>query len=157
MKLINSKTVTQSKKSTNVFTCGFILLILLMTAVYIISFYSDKLYISVICGILAVILCSAYFFLFLFSKTKHNRLYREILNGLSQKDNFIFLGYDGETEENGVPLIRVNAEYTSEDGETYVRTLYLIVALPSPDLKANKEYVFTTHRNIIIGIEEPEN
>lgn len=157
MELINSKTVSQAKKSLNLFLCGFILLLALATAGYILSFYSDKLYVSVICGISAVIVCSAYFFLFLFSKLKHNRLYREILTGLSQKDRFVFKGLDGETEENGVPLVRVNAEYTSDDGETYIRTLYLVRALDRPRLKKETEYLFTTHRNVIIRIEELTN
>ena len=130
------------------------MLLILCISGYAISFSSNNLYVSVFTGIFSVLLCSVYYFLVCFKKIKHARLYKEIASGLITEDKFTFIGFDGETEENGVELLRANTFYTSDDGEKYTRTLYFIKSLPHPKLKSGVEYTFVTHRNIIIEIKD---
>lgn len=154
MKLLNAKIIDKQNKSLTRSLLGFVGVLVICIAGYILSFLSNKLYISVIAGILSVLVCSAYYFLVCFKNIKHARLFKEIASGLSNEDKFVFIGFDGETEENGVELLRLNASYTSDDGEEYTRTLYFIKSLPYPELKSGVEYTFVTHRNIIIEIKD---
>lgn len=154
MKILNTKIIDKQNKSLTRTIAGFAAVLVICIAGYILSFLSNKLFVSVIAGILSVLICSAYYFLLCFKNIKQAKLFREIATGLKTEDKFVFIGFDGETEENGVELLRLNTSYRSDDGEEYTRTLYFIKSLPLPKLKPGDEYMFVTHRNIIVEIKD---
>lgn len=154
MKILDEKITEKQNKASFRALAGFTALLILCIACYILSFLSNKLYVSLIAGIVSTLICSAYYFLLCFKNSKHIRLFKEINSGLKTEDKFVFIGFDGETEENGVELLRLNASYRADDDEEYTRTLYFIKSLPHPELKSGVEYTFVTHRNIIIEIKD---
>ena len=131
----------------------FFVLLLACFIGYIFSFTSGKLYVSLIVGIVSAIVCVFYYYAYIFAKNKLLKLYKSISSGIFQEDTFIFDSFDGDTEHDGVELIRVKAKYADSD-EDFERTLYFIKVLPVPPLKSGDRIEVKTYQNIIISIKD---
>jgi hypothetical protein len=153
MNLLDEQFFHNLKKKKNTATCIFIILCLLFTTAYVLSFFSNLLYVSVLTGIIAVVILVLFYYALVFDKVKLLKLYKNINSGIYQEDSFVFNEYDGPTEHDGVKLIRLTCTFT-EDNETFDRTLYFIEAVPSPTLEKGQIIKVKTYQNIILNIED---
>ena len=153
MNLLKADFFDKLKKQRNRLLIIFIVLVMLFMAVYFFSFYLNILWISMLIGVFAVIICVLFFYGLIFDKNKLLKLYNDVLKGITQEDSYTFKNYDGITEHDGVRLIRLICTF-EDDNEIFERTLYFLTDLPYPQLKEGQQIQVETHRNIIINIKD---
>ncbi len=153
MNILSKKNYDLISKKHNRGLILFFAFLLLGIVGYIISFKSGILFVSLVVGVLAVIICSAIYFSAVFEYEKLIKLFKNSKIGINQEERYTFIKFDGETERDGIKLSRITAKYTNEN-EEYERTLYSVKALPFVELKTLAEYTFTTYQNIIISVKE---
>ncbi len=153
MTLINKDFFIELRKKRNKLLALFIALTVLFLIAYISSFYFNILWISMFIGIFAVIISVLYYYTLIYDKNKLLKFYNDVLNGITQKDTYVFKKTDELTEHDGVRLLRLICTF-EDDGEVFERTLYFLSDIPHPTLIEGQKIQVETHRNIIINIEE---
>lgn len=153
MNLLDNDFFIKLKKKRNINLIVFFIITIFFCCAYVLSFYSNNLLISIAVGIASVVLLVLYYYGFIFDKIKLIKLYKNILNGITQEDSYTFKKFDDETEHDGVKLLRVICSFT-DDNEEFERTLYFLKALPYPELSQGKKIKVKTYQNIILDIED---
>lgn len=151
MELLSSEKIKkiQDKSSRNFVIFCFICVLFLVA--YVFSFTFDSLIISILCGVVGVIVSLIFYYAFVFEGLKLVKLFKDVKQGILQKETYVFVGNDIFTEHDGLRLNSINVTYVDE-GETFERTLYFVSALEYPTLSEGQTFVAHTFRNIITEI-----
>ncbi len=153
MNLFNEDFFVKLKKKKSTLVLIFIALCILFTTLYVLSFLTNQLYISIITGAVSVIVLVLFYYGLIFDKAKLIKLYKNINQGICQEESYTFNEFDGPTEHDGVKLIRLMCSFTDEN-EIFERTLYFVEELPHPTLKKGQTIKVKTYQNIILNIED---
>ena len=153
MNLLDKDFFYKLRNKRNSFLIVFVILTIIFTIAYVMSFMFNNLWLSIGLGVISVIVLVLFFYTLIFDKNKLLKFYRDVMNGITQEDIYTFTKIDGETEHDGVCLLRLICTF-DDDGETFERTLYFLCDLPHPTLESGQKIKVKTHRNIIINIED---
>ncbi len=153
MNLLKEDFFENLTKKRNTLLIVFCVLTLVLLAAYVLSFYINILWVSILVGIVAVVFLVLFYYGLIFDKNKLIKLYKNINSGIYQEDTYLFKSFDDLTEHDGVRLIRVICTFNDEN-EVFERTLYFLSDLPYPSLEEGQQIKVKTHQNIIINIED---
>lgn len=152
MNLIKEDFFDNLRKKRNFFLIIFFALCVVFLGAYVLSFYLNILWVSILTGIFAVIVLVLFYYGLIFDKSKLLKLYKNINSGIFQEDTYYFKKTDDFTEHDGVQLLRLICTFEDE-GEVFERTLYFICAQGYPTLTEGQKIKVKAHQNIIIDIE----
>ena len=152
MNLFPEEFFKKIRRSRNILLGIFIALSIIFCGLYIASFFSGNLYVSLATGISAVIVLVLFFYGLVYEKNKLIKLQKSLNKGITQNDTYTFESFDDFTEHDGVKLLRLLCSF-SDEGETFERTLYFLCALPYPQLHQGQTISVKTHQNIIVNID----
>lgn len=153
MNLLDKNFFLNLRNRRNTLLIVFIILAVILTATYILSFLLNNLWLSIGVGIMSVVVLVLFFYGLIFDKNKLLKFYSGLMNGITQEDIYTFIKTDDVTEHDGVRLLRLICSF-EDDGEVFERTLYFLCDLPHPTLESGQKVKVKTHRNIIINIED---
>ncbi len=153
MNLLDKDFFLNLRNRRNTLLIVFIILTVILTATYILSFLLNNLWLSMGIGVVSVTVLVLFFYGLIFDKNKLLKFYSGLMNGITQEDTYTFIKTDDITEHDGVRLLRLLCSF-EDSGEVFERTLYFLCDLPHPALEHGQKIKVKTHRNIIVNIED---
>ena len=140
------------KKKRRIYLLVYALLTLAFTFAYVFSFRFNVLYAPLLIGASGVITLVLFYYGLIFDKSKLIKLNKNMSVGIRQNDTYRFSSLDGDTEHDGIRLVRLLCTFEDE-GEAFERTLYFLKDLPYPTLSEGQEIRVETYQNIILRID----